>query len=126
MKLLDKDRAEVMYEFAQVLGVKVEGRTIHIPNSKGGGFITFRRIDDDFRVMIRNYYLKEQMVMERVNKLGADEYIMFSFNDVFEPFEKSKKVMAQYQQPKVVVFSETDYPFLHFRRTLFSGVLILR
>ena len=127
MKTLVKDegKAGVMYEFAEALGVKAEGRTIHIPKSKGGGFITFMRIDDDFRVMIRNYYLKEQMVMERINKLGADKYISFSFNDVFEPFEKSEKVTAQFQQPKVVVFSETVSSVLTFpSHTFFRSINI--
>lgn len=107
VKVLEEERAGVMYEFAEALGLRIEGRTIHIPKSKGGGFVTFMRIDDDFRVMIRNYYLKEQMVIERTKRLGAEKYILFSFNNVFEPFEKNEEVTNQYEQPKVVVFSET-------------------
>lgn len=88
MKAFDEDRIGVMHEFAEALGIKAKGRTIHIPKSKGSGLMTFIKIHDNFRVIIRNYYLKEQMVVERINKLGADQYILFSFNDVFEPFKK--------------------------------------
>lgn len=125
IKVFEKDRAGVMHEFAEALGAKVEGSTIAIPESKGAGFITFIRINDDFRIMIRNYYLKEQMIMERTNKFGADKYILFSFNDVFEPFEKNEKIVPQYQQPKVVVFSETVSSVLTFpSHTFFRSINI--
>jgi len=121
LKILVNDKMEinntgnrVMYAFAEALGVRAEGSTIRIPKSKGGGFITSVHIADHFRVMIRNYYLKEQMVMERNNKLGADQFVVFSFNDVFEPFEKGEQVIAQHQQPRVVVFSETVSSVLTF------------
>lgn len=112
-------------EFAQALAVKATGNTLLIPSSKGGGSMTFMRIGDDFRIMIGNYYLKEQLVMERINKFGADEYILISFNDIFEPFEKSEQVTVQYQQPRVVVFSETVSSVLIFpSHTFFRSIYI--
>ncbi|MBB6107658.1 AraC-type DNA-binding protein [Mucilaginibacter lappiensis] len=119
------EKAGLIEEFAAALGVAAKDNTITIPKSKGGGFITFMRIEGDFRVMIGNYYLKEQMVMERINKFGADKYILFSFNDVFEPFEKSEQVINQYQQPKVAVFSETVSSVLTFpSHTFFRSIYI--
>lgn len=118
-------RTGLIDEFAQALGVKATSNTIHIPSSKGGGSITFVRIGDDLRIMIGNYYLKEQLVMERVNKQGADNYILISFNDIFEPFEKSDQVAVQYQQPRVVVFSETLSSVLTFpSHTFFRSIYI--
>lgn len=112
-------------EFAEALGVKATGNTIHIPGSKGGGLITFVRIGDDLRIMIGNYYLKEQLVMERINKFGADHYILIAFHGVFEPFEKSEHVTAKYQQPRVVVFSETVSSVLTFpSHTFFRSIYI--
>lgn len=120
-----KDHIGLIDEFAQALGVKATGNRIRIPSSKGGGSMTFVRIADDFRIMIGNYYLKEQLVMERINKFGADEYILISFNDIFEPFEKSKQVTVQYQQPRVVVFSETISSMLTFpSHTFFRSIYI--
>ncbi len=106
IKLFDKNRTGVMKQFAEALGTKIQDDTIYIPKSKGGGFIKFKKINEDFRIMIRNYYLKDQLEIKRTNEIGVDKYILFSFLDVFEPFEKNEKVTTQFEQPKAVAFSE--------------------
>lgn len=107
IRLVEKGKRGVMHDFAKALGTSVEDNTILIPKSQGDGYITFKGFGEDFRVMINNYYLKEKMVIERVTEIESDRYILFSFLDLFEPFEKNENIVNQYQQPKVMVFSET-------------------
>jgi len=64
-------------EFARAIGATVDGRFIHIPENKGAGYMTGFSWGKDLRMMIRNYYLKEEVFVERTNELaeGQDDII---------------------------------------------------
>ncbi len=126
IELFDRNRSGIMNQFAKALGTKIQRDTILIPKSKGGGFIKFKKINEDLRVMIRNYYLKDQLEIKRINELGDNRFILFSFLDIFEPFEKNKGVSHQFQQPKVVAFSETASSLITFpSNTFFRAINIV-
>ncbi|MDR3679175.1 MAG: AraC family transcriptional regulator [Flavipsychrobacter sp.] len=85
MKISVTDKGSgIALQFARAIGATVQGRFIHIPESKGGGYLTGFSWDDDIRVMIRNYYLNEEVLIERTNELaeGQDD-IIFLINGIF-------------------------------------------
>ena len=64
----------IAQEFAKAIGATVRGRFIDIPESKGGGYITGFCWGNDLRMMVRNYYLHEDVFIERTNTLADDQY----------------------------------------------------
>jgi AraC-like DNA-binding protein len=73
-------------EFARAIGATVKGRFIYIPENKGGGYITGFSWGTDLRMMIRNYHLKEDVIIERTNELaeGQDD-VVFLLSGIFPP-----------------------------------------
>jgi len=78
MKISVTDKGSgITKEFARAIGATVDGRFIHIPENKGAGYMTGFSWGKDLRMMIRNYYLKEEVFVERTNELaeGQDDII---------------------------------------------------
>jgi AraC-like DNA-binding protein len=97
ISVIDKQRSGIMLQFARALGATVEGRFIYIPETKGGGFITGFSWDKEFRVLVRNYYLKEEMLIERTNELaeGQDD-IIFLISGIFPtPLQQEKQLIPE-------------------------------
>lgn len=84
ISLTDKQGSGIMLEFARAIGARVQGRFLHIPESKGGGYISGFAWGTDLRMMIRNYYLNEDILIERTNELaeGQDD-IIFMLSGIF-------------------------------------------
>jgi AraC-like DNA-binding protein len=74
----------ITQKFAEAIGARVQGRFIYIPENKGGGYITGFSWGNDLRMMIRNYHLKEAVIIERTNELaeGQDD-IIFLLSGIF-------------------------------------------
>ena len=89
--LLD-DGSGIMLKFARALGADVQGRFVHIPENIGGGFMTGFSWGKDLRMMLRHYYLKEEVIIERTNELAeVHDDVIFLLNGIFPPplhFEK--------------------------------------
>jgi len=78
MKISVTDKGSgITREFARAIGAIIDGRFIHIPESKGAGYLTGFSWGKDLRMMIRNYYLKEEVYVERTNEMadGQDDII---------------------------------------------------
>ncbi|MEP6929213.1 MAG: AraC family transcriptional regulator [Flavobacterium sp.] len=86
----------IMQKFAQAIGAVVEGRFIYIPENKGGGYISGFSWGD-LRMMIRNYYLHEEILIERTNELAeGQEDIVFLLSGVFPlPVKGGKKLSRE-------------------------------
>jgi AraC-like DNA-binding protein len=81
----DKQGSGIITEFAKALGTTMEGRFLYIPKDKGDGFITgFSWDHNQLRVMLRNYHLHEEILLERTNEFaeGQDD-IIFILNGIF-------------------------------------------
>ncbi|WP_158798637.1 helix-turn-helix transcriptional regulator [Pedobacter sp. L105] len=85
VSVTDKHRSGIMAEFARAVGLTVEGRFFHIPKSKGEGYITgFSWDDNDLRMMVRNYYLNEEVLLERTNEIAeGEEDVVFMLSGIF-------------------------------------------
>nr|WP_295924166.1 AraC family transcriptional regulator [uncultured Dyadobacter sp.] len=78
------DGSGIALQFARAIGARVEGRFIHIPESKGAGYITGFSWGMDLRMMIRNYYLNEDVEVERTNALAeGQEDVVFMLGGIF-------------------------------------------
>jgi hypothetical protein len=60
----DKQGLGILAEFARRIGARVNGRFVHIPEEKGAGYLTGFSWGGDLRMMIRNYYLNDDMSVE--------------------------------------------------------------
>jgi len=86
ISVTDKNGSGIMMQLARALGATVRGRFVHIPKSKGEGYITGLAWGKDLRMMVRNYYLNEEVLLERKNELteGQDNIIFF-LSGIFAP-----------------------------------------
>ncbi|QEC74653.1 helix-turn-helix domain-containing protein [Mucilaginibacter ginsenosidivorax] len=71
--------------FAAVLNVPVVNNELQIPSSLGEGFV--RRIDlnDDFRLLIHRYRLKQELVLKRIGSTEPASFISVMFYNNDEP-----------------------------------------
>jgi len=91
MKISLTDEGQgIFHQFARAIGATIDGRFIYIPESKGGGYITGFNWGSDLRMIIRYYYLKDDVIIERTNKLaeGQDD-IVFRLSGIFPPLIES-------------------------------------
>ncbi|QNN44587.1 helix-turn-helix transcriptional regulator [Pedobacter roseus] len=126
-------------KLAEAIGARVDGRFIYIPENKGGGYITGFSWGKDFRVMIRNYYLHEEIYIERTNELvEGQEDVIFLLSGIFPtPVKSEKQLYAEHSNvlicmhavssvmamPSNTVFgSVTIAVSRHYLRLLFSKV----
>ncbi|MCK8496108.1 AraC family transcriptional regulator [Spirosoma sp. RP8] len=77
ISLTDSNGSGILRAFAQAIGATISGRFVYIPESKGGGYLTGFTWGHDLRMMVRHYYLKEDVLIERTNELvdGQDDVI---------------------------------------------------
>jgi AraC-like DNA-binding protein len=104
MKISLTDRGSgIALQLAEAIGATVRGRFIDIPASRGGGYLTGFNWGKDLRVMIRNYYLKDDIVIERTNELaeGQDD-VVFLLSGIFPLPVQSEKQLTP-EQPNVMI-----------------------
>ena len=105
MKISVTDQgAGIMLQFAQAIGATIEGRFFYIPEDKGGGYITgFSWEGKELRMMVRNYYLNEEILLERINEMteGQDDIIFF-IGGIF-PFPLQHKKELLHEQASVFI-----------------------
>lgn len=104
---LTDDGSGIMLKFARVLGASVQGRFIYIPERMGGGYMTGFSWGEHLRMMIRNYHLKEEVLIERTNELaGFQNDVIFLLSGVFPSPVHSEKQMFT-EQANVQICAHT-------------------
>ena len=98
ISVTDKQGSGIMLQFAKAIGATIDGRFFRIPQGKGGGYITgFSWNDNNLRMLVRNYYLNEEILIERTNELaeGQDD-IIFMINGIFtSAIEKEHQLLPE-------------------------------
>jgi AraC-like DNA-binding protein len=104
VSVTDKNRSGVMQEFARAIGATIEGRFFYIPESKGEGYITgFSWENNTLRMMVRNYYLNEEVLLDRTNELAeGEEDVIFMLSGIF-PSPVQIENQPQPEQASVLV-----------------------
>jgi AraC-like DNA-binding protein len=102
ISVTDKNRGGIMLEFSKAIGATIDGRYFRIPESKGKGFITgFSWEDNELRMMVRNYYLKEEIVLERTNELEGQGDVIFMLSGIFPETHPSEQSVPE--QANVII-----------------------
>lgn len=92
-----------MADFTKAIGAKVEGRFVHIPKSKGQGYISGFSWGGEVSVMIRNYYLKEELMIDWNKSISEEEeYVLFLLSGIF-PSLKNPQADVSTEQAYVLV-----------------------
>lgn len=72
-----------MADFTKVIAATINGRFTYIPEHKGTGYITGINWGNDLRMMIRNYYLKEDISIEWTNEsMEKQEHVVFLLSGI--------------------------------------------
>lgn len=98
ISVIDKQGSGITRQFADAIGATIRGRFVDIPESKGGGYLTgFSWKENNLRMMIRNYYLKEEILLERTNILEeGQEDVVFMLSDVFpSPMQTEENLLPE-------------------------------
>ena len=104
ISVTDKERSGIMSEFIKALGGTVDGRFFRIPKEKGEGYITaFTWEGNELRMMVRNYYLNEEVLLERTTELvEGQEDVIFMLSGIFpSPVTAEKQPAAE--PPSVLI-----------------------
>lgn len=112
-------------KFAQAIGAHVEGRFIYIPENKGAGYITGFSWGMDLRMMIRNYYLKEDVEVERTNALAeGQEDIVFMLGGIFPSLTQPGSGLSPEQANVLICKHAVSTIMAMPRQTKFGSVTI--
>lgn len=126
MKISITDKgAGITKEFAKAIGATVRGRFVDIPESKGGGYITGFSWGNDLRMMIRNYYLKEEVFIERTNELmEGQEDIVFLLSGIFPSLIQSEQPLLKEQANVLICMHAVSSIMEMPSSTVFGSVTI--
>jgi AraC-like DNA-binding protein len=96
ISVTDKNGSGIIRAFAQAIGATISGRFVYIPESKGGGYLTGFSWGNDLRMMVRHYYLKEDILIERTNELaeGQDD-VIFLLSGVYSSLQAGKHLAPE-------------------------------
>jgi AraC-like DNA-binding protein len=123
--VVDKQGSGIMMQFARAIGATIQGRFVHIPESKGGGYITGFSWENGIRVMVRNYHLNEEILVERTNELaeGQDD-IVFFIGGIF-PSDALQETRMQAEQASVFICAHAISSVLTMpSNTLFRSITL--
>jgi len=86
---LDQTIPKVLLKFAESLGVESTNNRLDIPTAFGNGYCAGYVFNEHVRLLISDYELKEDLVVEQPKELASGELLFFKFQNVF-PNAKSK------------------------------------
>lgn len=125
IEVVDKNGSGILHKFADAIGASVRGRFIDIPKNLGEGYMTGFNWGNDLRMMIRNYYLKEEIVLERKNEIPeGQENVIFFLSGIFDSsVQKHEKLAAE--QPNVFIAMQSVSSVLSMpQNTFFRSITI--
>jgi hypothetical protein len=121
----DKHDLGILSSFAAAIGATVHGHYTYVPESKGAGFLTGFLWGSNLRMMIRNYYLKEDVVVSWTSEaILESENIVFLVSGIFpSPLNPKEPILPEQANITICkqgVISIIDMP----SNTMFGSVTI--
>jgi len=126
MKISITDKGSgITKEFARAIGASVVGRFVYIPESKGSGYLTGFSWGSNLRMMIRNYHLKEDVVIERTNELAeGQEDVIFMLSGIFPSLEQQAGQLVS-EQANILICRHAVSTIMEMpSNTIFGSVTI--
>lgn len=102
---IDKQRTEpgVLKMFAHLLGTEVKNRRLEIPDEFGSGYCTGYIFNPHIRMLILNYELNRDLVIENPDFDAPLKMILFKFQNVFPTIETVSSAKQQKALPSVLI-----------------------
>ncbi|MDJ1469027.1 helix-turn-helix transcriptional regulator [Xanthocytophaga flava] len=125
ISVIDKQGSGIALQLAKAIGATISGRFIYIPESKGSGYITGFSWGNDMSVMIRNYHLKEDILIERTNEFAeGQENVIFLLSGVFPSLIQSDEQLSTEQANILICRQGVAAVMTMPSNTLFGSVTI--
>lgn len=126
ISVVDKHRTGIMKQFARAIGATVEGRYFSIPESKGGGYITgFSWENNELRIGVRNYFLHEEILMERTNEMDEGEAsVLFVLSGIFPSLIPTEKQPLPEEASVLVCMQTVSSALTMPSNTFFKSIVI--
>lgn len=114
-----------MADFSRAIGAVVQGRFTHIPESRGGGYITGFNWGFDLRMMLRNYYLTEDIFIDWTNEsLEKQGHVVFLLSGIFPSLQQAGEALAPEQASILICRQHVSSVISMPSNTLFGSVTI--
>jgi AraC-like DNA-binding protein len=115
----------IMVDFSRAIGAVVRGRFTYIPESKGRGYITGFNWGFDLRMMLRNYYLTEDIFIEWTNEsLEKQGHVVFLLSGIFPSLQQADESLALEQASILICRQHVSSVISMPSNTLFGSVTI--
>jgi len=74
---------EILTRFAALLGTTVENNRLTIPETLGSGYCSGYVLNDHIRILISDYELNDDLIVQRPKEHAAGRIIFFKFQHIF-------------------------------------------
>jgi hypothetical protein len=102
----------VLKRLAQLMGTEIKSRRLEIPEKFGKGYCTGFVFNEHIRMLISNYELNEDLVVENPDINASKRMIFFKFQNIFPKTE-----IVSMEMPSVLVATSSmntdDYISIH-------------
>lgn len=125
IEVTDKNGSGILHKLADAMGASVRGRFVDIPEKLGEGYMTGFTWGNELRMMIRNYYLKEEIVLERKNEIPeGQENVIFFLSGIFDTSLQQKEKPSP-EQPNVFICMQSVSSVIAMpQNTFFKSITI--
>lgn len=96
---------KVLAVFAEALGTTVTGHTMFIPEEFGRGYCSGFIFNEDVRMLIMNYELKDKVIIDDFDLDIPAEVIVFKFQNVIDKREKVTAEKLSKEIPSVLMIT---------------------
>ncbi|MES2417481.1 MAG: AraC family transcriptional regulator [Bacteroidota bacterium] len=103
MKKDDHTVPNVLKKLAHLLGTEVEHRRLEIPPQFGSGYCTGFIFNEHIRMLISNYELNEDIIVENPDINADKRMIFFKFQNIFPKAETSLAGKHLMEMPSVLI-----------------------
>ena len=122
----DKQQTEpnVLKKFAQLLGTEIKNWKLEIPEKFGRGYCTGFVFNEHIRMLILNYELNEDLVVENPDINATARTILFKFQNIFPEAETLLAGKQSKAIPSVLIATMNSVPTSLFRSIQILPLLI--
>jgi AraC-like DNA-binding protein len=104
---MEKDKQQtipnILNRLAQILGTEIKNNRLEIPTEFGNGYCTGFVFNEHIRMLISNYELNEDLVVDNPDINASKKMIFFKFQNIFPKTEKASTEMHLMEIPSVLV-----------------------